>query len=126
MEFSGGGICGIKTSASKEKLQEVINIITAEVRRVIQHGLDDTEIQFAKDKIAKSKRMELQSSSSWVNFHAHPQLLSQTPWTLIDYLREIEKVSNDDIKRVAEKYFSSDKWYLALCGDITEAPSVNL
>lgn len=118
--FVDAGMWAVKTSTAKEKLQEVLDIITATIARVATQGLTDSEIQFAKNKIIKSKRMELQTSASWVNFHAYKQLLSPEPWTFIDYLQGISKVTSEDIRRVAKKYFGHDKWYLAMCGDITK------
>ena len=126
-DFADAGTWAVKTSTSKDKLQDVLDGITAAVRRVADTGLTPEELQFAKEKITKSKRMELQTSVSWVNFHARQQLLSAEPWTLVDYLQGISAVTADDVRRVAQKYFKSDGWYLALCGDVTEdSVKVNL
>lgn len=119
MSFGDAGLWIVKTSATKQKLQEVLDIISGEIQRIVTSGLSPEELQFAKDKIAKSKRMELQSSGSWVGFHAYHQLLSEKPWTFVDYVRDIQAVTVEDTKRIAQKYFLPDSWYLALCGDIT-------
>lgn len=120
LEFAGAGMWYIKTSATKKKLQEVFEVIAKEIQRIMRDGLTSEELQFAKDKIAKSKRMELQSSGSWVGFHTRRQLINPAPWTFIDYIHEIQAVTVADTKRVAEKYFTPDGWYVALCGDIAE------
>ncbi len=116
--------CGswlVSTSTSKDKVQEVIDIITGEIRRVIDNGLTEEEIMFAKNKMIKSKLMEMQTTSSWVNFHAYYSLVDKTgAWTIEDYLKEIESVTSEKTKEVATKYFGGDKWFLGVCGDIKE------
>lgn len=111
----------VKTSTSRNNVQEVLNIITNEIKRVMIDGLSSEEILFVKNKIIKSKLMEMQTSSSWVDFHARYELFNKgKAWTLEDYLRGIESVTSEDIIRVANKYFGADKWYLGICGDIKE------
>lgn len=119
-DFSDAGAFIIKTSCSKGKLQEVLDIISSVLARVGAVGLLEDELVFAKEKIIKSKRMKLQSSASWVNFHTYQQLLSSEPWTLIDYLNNISLVSQNGAKEIAKEYLDTDKWYLALCGDISD------
>ena len=119
-DFSDAGAFIIKTSCSKKKLQEVLDIISGILARVGTDGLSEDELIFAKEKIIKSKRMELQSSASWVNFHAYQQLLSSEPWTLIDYLNNISLVTQNSTKEIAKKYLDTNKWYLAMCGDISD------
>lgn len=119
-DFADAGMWAIKTSVAKEKVQEVLDVITTVISRVRDQGLTEEEVQFAKSKIMKSQRMELQTSASWVDFHAYQQLLSSESWTLVEYLRGISLVTPEDTKVIAKKYLSPDKGYLALCGDISE------
>ncbi|PIR26201.1 MAG: hypothetical protein COV41_02010, partial [Candidatus Brennerbacteria bacterium CG11_big_fil_rev_8_21_14_0_20_43_10] len=72
----------------------------------------------AKNKLIKSRRMKMQTSDSWVAFHADEELFRSQPWTLTDFVAEIESVTFQDVQRVAQIYFGKDKWYLAMCGDI--------
>lgn len=119
-DFADAGMWAVQTSMVKDKLKEVLDVINTEIARVADKGLTEEELQFAKDKITKSKRMELQTSASWVGFHAQQQLFSPKPWTLIDYLRGISSVTRENTKSVVRKYLDSEKSYLALCGDISE------
>ncbi len=115
------GSWAVMTSTSKDKINEVVEIITKEIKRIMENGLTHEEIEFAKNKIIKSKLMEMQTSGSWVDFHSFYESVNKTGvWTLEDYLREIELVTCEKTKEVANKYFGPDKWFLGMCGDIKE------
>lgn len=120
MQFSDSGSWVINTSTSKDKVQEVLDIVTTEINRVIEVGLSDEEITFAKNKIVKSKFLQMETSEDWVRFHSHSELVGKKGWTIIDHINEINAVTNEDIIKATRKIFSKDKWYLAMCGDIEQ------
>lgn len=120
-QFFDGGDWGFRTSVSKANLQESIGIIQSEIRRVIDDGLDEDELNFVKNKIIKSGRLNLQDSDSWVDFHAYRQFVeSNKPWTFENYIKEIEEVTNEQIRKAARKYLDPRKSYLAVVGQIDE------
>ena len=120
--FCDSGSWVIKTSTSKSKFNEVLNVIVLELKRIQHFGLSREELEFAQDKIEKSKRMDMQTSGSWVGFHSLRELFRHDEvWTLSDYISEIRSVTPEKILTAAQKYFGSDKWYLAACGDIEES-----
>jgi len=121
MSMADCGAWVIKTATSKDKVNEVIGIITDEIKRVMTDGLTDEEIIFAKNKIIKSKLMQMQTSSDWVAFHGYYSFFDESDtWTIEDYLKEIELVTPEKTKEVANKYFGQDKWFLGICGDVKE------
>ena len=120
LESTDAGAWIVKTSTSKDNAQEVTTIITDEVKRVLDKGLTKEEVMFAQNKIVKSKRMELQSSGSWVDWHATKELTSELPHTLADYTKDIIDVTPEMTMSVAQKYFGNNKWYLGMCGDIAK------
>jgi predicted Zn-dependent peptidase len=111
----------IQTLTSKKHLQEVINIIKEELTQIIKIGLDEDKLSFAKNKIIKSGRLYLQTSEAWVNLHAYRQLNNSNKiWTLEDYIKELEFVDGESIKKTAKVYLKPNKSFLVLCGDIAE------
>ncbi|HSX39503.1 MAG TPA: pitrilysin family protein [Candidatus Saccharimonadales bacterium] len=115
------GSFGVFTSTSKIHVQEVLNIICDEIKRLSIVGITQEELNFAKNKIIKSKRMSLQTSESWVDWHTAHTLYDESSWTIEDYLKEINSVTIDDTKRVASKYLNENNWYLSMTGDIEES-----
>ena len=120
IKLSDSGTWAISTSTSKDKVQEVINIITAELNKVVENGLTEKEIAFAKNKIIKSKFLQMQTSDDWVSFHSYPELVGKKGWTIIDHIEEINSITNEGIIKAARKIFLKDMWYLAMCGDIEQ------
>jgi len=118
-QLSRGGTYGVKTSTSKDSLQEVLDIIVDEFKHVVDGKITEQELQFIKNKLIKSKRRHLQTSASWVRNHVNDYLI-RNPMTVPDELNAIEKITLEDLQRVGKKYFKKDSWYLAMCGDIEE------
>ena len=119
---SDHGTWGVITSTTSNKVNEVLTILSTEFKRIYEGGITQEELSFAKDRIIKSKRRYMQTSSSWVLFHSFGELIDPKNYLRLDaYLNTIEKVTLEDITRVGEKYIKPSKWYLATTGDISEA-----
>jgi predicted Zn-dependent peptidase len=115
------GHFSVLTATSKDKIQFVLDILTEEFKRLESGNIIEGELDLAKEKIIKSKIREMQSSSSWVGFHLSDIFFNpKNPIDLAEYLNKVREVKLEDVIRVSKKYFTSDNWYLALCGDIEE------
>jgi predicted Zn-dependent peptidase len=121
MEQSDHGSWVTTTQCAKKDLTVVLEEVTKELNRASSGGLTPDELEFARNKLIKSKRMQLQTSESWVGFHTgYEAFIPDRNWTVVDYMRQLSQVTLTDLERVAKKYFKPDRWYLALCGDIKE------
>ena len=118
--YNDSGTWSINTATSKDKLQEVLDIISGEIRRVADNGLTQEEIAFAQRKRTRSLRMQLQSSSSWVKLYSNLRRTNGGFSNIYDYTKGVLDVTPELTKTVAQKYFGGDKWYLAMCGDVNE------
>ena len=64
----------------------------------------------------------MQTSEDWAWFHYYQNLFFREDiWTIEDYLSSFEKVTVEDVKKVAEKYFTKDNWYLAFAGPVDDS-----
>ncbi|MFA6518666.1 MAG: pitrilysin family protein [Candidatus Shapirobacteria bacterium] len=116
-----GGVWGFQTATSKSNFQKVIELIESELTTLTEVGLSTQELEFVKNKIIKSSRLNLQTSESIVNFHAYKQFIdSNKPWTVQEYTKDLEKVDCDLVKTTATKYLDPARSLLAICGDINE------
>ncbi len=121
------GYFSVLTSTSKNNLQKVLDILNKEFKRLENGEITEDDLILAKNKIIKSKIREMQSSGAWVGFHLPEVFFNpENPLDLSDYLNRVEQIDLNNVKEVSKKYFSNDKWYLALCGDVKESDfSVN-
>ncbi len=124
LSLSDSGAWVIKTSTAKDKLNEVLSIISGEIKRIQNHGLTQKEVCFAQNKIVKSARMDLQTSSDWVDWHSEYELTGNNPSELKDQMDGILKVTPESTRIVAQNYFAPGKWYLGICGDVKNDDSV--
>ncbi|KKS22656.1 MAG: Peptidase M16 domain protein [candidate division WWE3 bacterium GW2011_GWA1_41_8] len=122
MSGSDHGSWGVSTSTSKDKVQEVLDLITGEFERISLGKITADELSFAKDKIIKSTRRQMQTAGSWVGFHAFGELIDPENYLkLDDYLNRVNAITLKDLSVVGAKYFRKDRWYLAMTGDIDES-----
>ena len=110
----------VKTATAKKHVQQVLDVITQEIIRIADHGVSEDQLEHVKNRIMKSRRLNMQTSSDWVDFHGNGILFRRDQWTLVNFLSEVAAVTISDIQRIAKTYFGPDKWYLGMCGDITE------
>lgn len=120
LALSDAGTWLVKTSTSRDKQQEVIDLICDEIKRVSDAGLHEAEIRFAKKKLIKLKRMQLQSSGAWVNWHATREIIAKQPYSLEEYTRSLLDVTPEKTREVAQNYFGKNQWYLGLCGEVLQ------
>ncbi len=120
--FVDGGAFNITTSVAKSKLQEVLDIICIEIKRMASEGSTADELQLVKNRLTKSTKTKMQTSEAWVDVHDYRDLYyPNDTWTIEDYLKEVESVTIEDIKRVTEKYLTANNWYLSLAGSVDDA-----
>lgn len=119
---SDAGTFIVKTSTSKKDLNETISVTIDEINKIKSNGFTQKKLQFAKNKIRKSITRNMQTSSSWVNFHTLGELMQPNNYLKLDgYINKILSIDNSQVIEVANKYFNKDKWYLAAAGDIKES-----
>ena len=76
------------------------------------------ELENTKSKISKGSIRAFQTSNDWVTFHENDALFSPSDLhTPEDYINTIKKVTLMDIKKVINKYFLEDNFYIAICGN---------
>ncbi len=113
------GNFSVITSTSKDRVQKVIDVLVGEFKRLENGEISEDELNLARDKIIKSKIREMQSSGSWVGTHISEIFFnSDKPLDLAEMLNDIEKINLKDVIEISKKYFSKDKWYLSMCGDV--------
>ncbi len=103
-----------RTTTNQYNAEEVIRTILLEVEKIRKNGVTQEELSFIKDKIYKSIKRKLQTSEDWINDNYYLEVLSKNGETGIDLINKIMKVSNKDIIRIANKYFSKEKAYIGL------------
>lgn len=124
--FSGTGFFSIATSSSEKDTQEVIDVICDELNKIYTNGIDEDSFLFVKKKIIKSKFIEMQTASSWVN--ANEDLLSTLSSgesDTIELMNIADSLTLERVDEIYKKYIRPGSSCLAVCGK-NSADSLNL
>jgi predicted Zn-dependent peptidase len=119
LAFSDSGTWVIQTSTNKQNVLELLYLLQQEISRLMQELVPSSELEIAQESLIKSKRLQLQTADQWVAFHVNTELLRpKDNWSIDSYIDEISSVTPNDIQAVAQKYFSTERWFLSLNGQI--------
>ncbi len=117
---AGWDVPGTFTAAGSSKPETTVKIyqsIRNEIARMADGGATEDELQRAKDGILKGFAFEFDHTGKIVNrlmtyeFYGYPKDYLQ------QYKAKIEKVTKDDIARVAKQYLTPDKFAVLFVGN---------
>lgn len=114
--------CGTISSTAgvdPKRVQEAVEVIMNEYKKVA-----DGKMNITKDEFAKSKEylkghlvLELEDSRSVAGFFAHEELLEKDIKKPNEVLDLVDKVTIDEVNKVGMKYFLNQRLNLALIGN---------
>jgi len=88
--------------------------------------ITEKELQKAKDYLKGTTSLSLDSSDSQASFYGVQELLGKNILTPEEKFERVDKVSVDDIKKIAEDIFVPEKLNLAVIGPVEEKDSDKL
>lgn len=108
-DFTDSGMIMGYVGLDKSKIDEVKNIVIEEFEKLANEVIEESEL---KEAIANNNGQTLirSESTSSMNDFVGRQFISGASVNLEDYLKEIEKVTPQDVQDFAKKYFTPDNW----------------
>lgn len=107
------------------RVEKSIQTILKEYKKISQIKVSAQELKKAKDNIKGKTAIYLEPSDSQASFFGFQELLEKKILTPNDFFREIDKVSQSDILKVAKDIFRPEKLNLALIGPFkNNAPNI--
>ncbi|MEK9134752.1 MAG: pitrilysin family protein [Patescibacteria group bacterium] len=103
---------GVDNTRVKKSIQTILK----EYKKISQIKVSAQELKKAKDNIKGKTAIYLEPSDSQASFFGFQELLEKKILTPNDFFREIDKVSQSDILKVAKDIFQPGKLNLALIG----------
>ncbi|MDD5530106.1 MAG: pitrilysin family protein [bacterium] len=101
----GAFIIGTETS-DPQNVEEIKKIISAEIKNVRQNEISDYELKKSKKRIMARKLLYSQDIETQASNIGENWIATNDPSFYDDtYIPKIQKVTKEDIKRVANKYF---------------------
>ena len=103
---------GVKHS----NLGKVIKLIISEMRNMKTKKVTPKELKNAKEYLKGTMSMSLENSSSVASFLGNQELFKEEIKSPEDFFLEIDKVTSEDIFKIAQKYFVNKNLNLAVVG----------
>ncbi len=110
----------------RKNLEKSIKLILKEYKDLKDKEITEAELKKAKDYLKGAMSLHLDSSDSLASFYAMQDLLEGKILEPEEKFQKIDRVSAEDIKKVAQDIFSEDKLNLAVIGPIEEKETDNL
>jgi len=99
-----------------EKVKEGLAVIKTELERTITEKVTEEELKKAKEILRGRLALRSESTNFLAEFFGVDFVLDRKLETFEQYLKEIDKVSADDIQKVAKELFQKNKYNLQIIG----------
>ncbi len=119
--FDDAGFVAIYAGTAPEHVPETLEIIDAELDRLVKNGLSPAEIAAAKGHLVGSLAMSLETSASRMRRLGRSELVEGDIPSLDDLIARVEAVTIDDIARVIDRVFAGAPRTRAVVGPHTDS-----
>ena len=109
-----------------DSLEKAISLVLKEYKDLSENGVLEKELQKAKDYLRGATSLSLDSTDSKASFYTTQEVMGEKLLTPEEKLSMIDKVSVNDIKKVAEDIFKNEKLNLSIIGPFNEKDEENL
>lgn len=116
--FKEGGLYTVYAGTSKESYRQVIELIKEEFESIKKDGIEEREVQRAKNQIKSMLVFALENSRGkmvrmWNSYQLYGKILT------VEEIEElISKVTVEDIKRVADRFFREENYSVTILGEV--------
>jgi predicted Zn-dependent peptidase len=116
--FRDCGVFSVSAASSPEHVEEITEIVIAELGSVVKEGVTEEELILHKDQARAAILLSLEDSASRASSLAHCELVHGRQISVDETLAAIEAVAISDIREIAREYFHSDSLAFAVLGDL--------
>lgn len=110
------GIFTIHAGLDATRLKEAMEVIVAEIRKVVAEGVTGEELTMAKDGARGRLSLSLEDSSDRAEFYGRQALFLGQVESPVDRLKKFDMVTLEDIAKVAKQYLKFEVMSLAAIG----------
>lgn len=114
--LSDHGYLGISAGIEHSKINIVIKAIIEELNKIKKNSITEEELHRAKDHLSGRLILGMESSDALAMYYGGQEVLRRSEISPADLLKEIHKVSREDIVAVAKDLFRNDRLNLAIIG----------
>jgi predicted Zn-dependent peptidase len=112
------GALSIYAGCGNDAVAELVDVVVAEIRQMRRQTMPADELRRAKDHLKGSLMLNLESTSSRMSHHARQEIYRDQADTLDEMLAAIERVSVEEVQRLAAQFFDGQPLALTVLGDV--------
>ena len=116
--YRDAGSMTIYAGCANDAVGELIDVVIAELRRMKDEPLPDAELRRAKDHLKGSLMLNLESTSSRMSHLARQEIYFDRQFGLDETLEGVERVTADDVQRVARDLFADGSLAATVLGAV--------
>jgi predicted Zn-dependent peptidase len=117
--FQDAGYFGIYTGTAPERVHESLDVISGEIRRLVDDGLTSDEVDRAKTHLVGSLAMSLETSAARMRRLGRAEMVEGDVPSLDEIISRVERVTVDDVRRVIDRVFTDAPTTIAAVGPVT-------
>ena len=110
------GFLVTQTGIDNKNVERAVSAILREYKKISRKRIPSRELRKAKEYIKGKTALELESSDAQAAFYAGQELLENKILTPEEIYKKIDKVTQNDILKIAQDVFRPEKLNLALIG----------
>ncbi|MDQ4149843.1 MAG: insulinase family protein [Actinomycetota bacterium] len=118
--FTEVGIYGIYTGTAPANAREVLELVTAELDRMVEEGVTEAELKRAKGHMKGAVVLALEDPASRMTRLGKSEVVGADLMTLEQILEHIDAVTTEDVVRVARELLPADRRTLAVIGPFSD------
>ncbi|HEY1302856.1 MAG TPA: pitrilysin family protein [Vicinamibacterales bacterium] len=116
--YRDAGSMTIYAGCANDAVGELIDVVIAELRRLKEEPLPESELRRAKDHLKGSLMLNLESTSSRMSHLARQEIYFDRHFGLDDTLEGVERVTTGDVQRVARDLFGDSSLGATVLGAV--------
>lgn len=116
--FRDIGYVFVRAGLEAKNLNKAIAAIQEEVGKIAAKGVTKRELDDAKTHIHGALTLSMEDSSSQASWYAKQALFMDQLYTPQDRLARIEKVTREDVQKVAKQLFVMNQMRVGIIGDV--------
>ncbi|MEW6125573.1 MAG: pitrilysin family protein [Acidobacteriota bacterium] len=118
--YTDAGCLSMYAATSPERMSKAIRLSIEEFRKCKVEAVSEDELQRAKDQLKVSIMLSLESCSARMSNLARQEIFYGKQFSLDEILQRIEKVTADDVQRIANQVFNGNGLAMTAIGQLED------
>jgi predicted Zn-dependent peptidase len=115
-DYVDAGVISTRAGVDLKRVEDAVRGIVAEYKTVRDELVPEKELQKSKDYLKGKMVLKLEDSEEVAHLLAQHEVLFGEIRTAEDISREVDKITSEDLQRVAQDLFKEDRLYFAGIG----------